>query len=72
MSQSGDWEGNVWVIPVNGKLLAVFLVIEQCGVILLVGKGWENSGDWEVVGSFRYFGSGWGHYGDWRGVEKFR
>ena len=29
MSQSGDWEGKVWVIPVNGKLLAVFLVIEQ-------------------------------------------
>ena len=109
----GDWEGNVWVIPVNRKLLAVILVIQQWvgviqqwvgsfssgwghsavggviqqwvgsfssgwghsavgGVILVIGKVWENSDDWEVFGSFRYLGSGWGHYGDWKGVDKFR
>ena len=42
------------------------------GVILVIGKVWENSDDWEVFGSFRYLGSGWGHYGDWKGVDKFR
>ena len=40
---SGDWEGNVWVILVNWKLLEVILVI---------GKVWENSSDWEVIGTW--------------------
>ena len=33
-----------------GKCLGLSDILEVVGVIMVIGKGWRNSGDWEVGG----------------------
>ena len=44
VSQSGGWGGNVWVLPVNGKLL---------GSLCLLSSVLGHCGEWKGLEKFR-------------------